>query len=118
VNPFAQFFTSTDYLSIIPAVQLALFGCAILLFDAFEDFLFGGPQYRRRMVLIVVAAEVFAGIGLWKWWWVPGWLSGANGRGACRFCGGLAGSMACAFTSCTAFPEPAEPWPPGSSGVF
>ncbi len=66
MNPFAQFFTSTDYLSIIPAVQLALFGCAILLFDAFEDFLFGGPQYRRRMVLIVVAAEVFAGIGLWK----------------------------------------------------
>jgi len=66
VNPFSQFFTSTDYLTIIPAVQLALFGCAILLFDAFEDFLFGGPQHRKRLVFGVLAAEVFAGMGLVK----------------------------------------------------
>jgi len=66
VNPFSQFFTSTDYLTIIPAVQLALFGCAILLFDAFEDFLFGGPQHRKRLVFGVLAAEVFAGLGLVK----------------------------------------------------
>ena len=66
MNPFSQFFTSTDYLTIIPAVQLALFGCAILLFDAFEDFLFGGPQHRKRLVFGVLAAEVFAGMGLVK----------------------------------------------------
>ena len=66
MNPFAQFFTSTDYAAITPPVQLALFGCAILLFDAFEDFLFGGPKYRRRMVILVLAAEVFAGIALWQ----------------------------------------------------
>ena len=66
MNPFSQFFTSVDYLTIIPAVQLALFGCAILLFDAFEEFLFGGPQHRRRLVFGVIAAEVFAGMGLLK----------------------------------------------------
>jgi len=66
VNPFAQFFTLGDIFTIMPALQLALFGCAILLFDAFEEFLFGGPKYRRRMVILVLAAEVFAGMGLWK----------------------------------------------------
>ena len=28
-----QFFTGTDYFALVPAVMLALFGCAILLFD-------------------------------------------------------------------------------------
>ena len=29
----SQFYTTTDHFSIIPAIMLALFGCAILLFD-------------------------------------------------------------------------------------
>ena len=32
---FSQFYTTTDHFTIIPAVMLALFGCAILLFDFF-----------------------------------------------------------------------------------
>ncbi len=31
---FSQFYTSNDHFTIIPAVMLALFGCAILLFDS------------------------------------------------------------------------------------
>ncbi len=34
-----SFYTATDHFTIIPAVMLALFGCAILLFD----FLWSSP---------------------------------------------------------------------------
>ena len=30
-----SFYTSTDHFTIVPAIMLALFGCAILLFDFF-----------------------------------------------------------------------------------
>ena len=32
-NELSQFYTTTDHFTIIPAIMLALFGCAILLFD-------------------------------------------------------------------------------------
>ena len=82
MNPFSQFFTSTDIFTIMPAVQLALFGCAILLFDAFEDFLFGGSRQRSRLVLLVLAAEALAGAALVRQQWhlgPDGLISGFGG---------------------------------------
>ena len=61
---FSQFYTSTDHFTIIPAVMLALFGCAILLFDAFESFFFSGPRQRRWLLFFVVLAEIGTGVGL------------------------------------------------------
>jgi NADH-quinone oxidoreductase subunit N len=52
-----QFYTATDHFTIIPAILLAMFGCAILLFELWEF-----P--RKWMLLFVVLAEAFAGFGL------------------------------------------------------
>ena len=57
MNPFSQFFTATDHFTIIPAVMLALFGCAILLFDAFDAFFFAGPAAAGWLLLFVVLAR-------------------------------------------------------------
>ena len=62
----SQFYTSTDHFSIIPAIMLALFGCAILLFDAFDAFFFDGPRQRRWLLFFVVLAEIGTGIGLYR----------------------------------------------------
>jgi NADH-quinone oxidoreductase subunit N len=56
---FSQFYTSTDHFTIAPAIMLALFGCAILLFDFFP-FL----SRRRDLLILLVIAEAFAGYGL------------------------------------------------------
>ncbi len=63
---FASFYTSDDHFTIIPAVMLALFGCAILLFDAIRFFGFSDPRQRKGLVLFVVLAEGFTGLGLYK----------------------------------------------------
>ena len=39
-----QFYTSTDHFVLVPAIMLALFGCAILLFDF---LVFPDPQQRK-----------------------------------------------------------------------
>jgi len=59
----SQFYTSADHFTIIPAVMLALFGCAILLFDF---LIFPDPRQRKWLVLFVAAAEVFTGYGLYQ----------------------------------------------------
>jgi len=71
----SQFFTSTDQFTITPALMLALFGCAILLFDAFESFFFTDARQRRWLLFFVVIAEIGAGWGLFR---QQAWLS-ANG---------------------------------------
>jgi NADH-quinone oxidoreductase subunit N len=55
----SDFYTSTDHFTIAPALMMALFGCAILIFDFF-------PFLRRRKDLLVLlaVAEAFAGYGL------------------------------------------------------
>ncbi|HTS65515.1 MAG TPA: NADH-quinone oxidoreductase subunit N [Candidatus Acidoferrales bacterium] len=60
---FTQFFTANDYFTIIPAVMLALFGCAILLFDF---LLFPDPRHRKYLIVFVAIAEIFTGVGLVK----------------------------------------------------
>jgi NADH-quinone oxidoreductase subunit N len=63
---FSQFYTSTDHFTIIPAVMLTLFGCAILLFDVIPFLGFSDPRQRKGLITFVVLAEAFAGYGLWK----------------------------------------------------
>jgi NADH-quinone oxidoreductase subunit N len=57
----SQFYTSADHFTIIPAVMLALFGCAILLFDFLID-----PHQRKWLAIFVALAEGFAGFGLYR----------------------------------------------------
>jgi NADH-quinone oxidoreductase subunit N len=69
---FSQFYTSIDHFSIIPAVMLALFGCAILLFDF---LIFPDPRQRKWLLIFVALAEGFTGFGLYR---QHAWLA-ANG---------------------------------------
>jgi NADH-quinone oxidoreductase subunit N len=55
----SDFYTSTDHFTIAPAIMLALFGCAILLFDFFP-FL----KRRKDLLILLAVAEGFAGYGL------------------------------------------------------
>jgi|HigsolmetaAR201D_1030396.scaffolds.fasta_scaffold07568_2 proton-translocating NADH-quinone oxidoreductase, chain N len=57
----SQFYTSTDHFVLIPAIMLALFGCAVLLFDF---WLFPNPKHRKGLLVFVVLGLVFTGIGL------------------------------------------------------
>jgi NADH-quinone oxidoreductase subunit N len=56
-----SFYTSGDHFTIIPAIMLALFGCAILLFDF---ILFPDPRQRKWLLIFVVLAEGFTASGL------------------------------------------------------
>jgi NADH-quinone oxidoreductase subunit N len=76
---YAQFYTSTDHFTIIPAVMLALFGCAILLFDF---LVFPDPKQRKWLLIFVVLCEAFTGFGLWRqqsYFLANGPLSGFQG---------------------------------------
>ena len=75
---FSQFYTLNDQFTITPAIILAMFGCAILLADF---LLFPDPRHRKYLVFGVLAAEVFAGSGLWK---QQDWLAT---HGATQFAG-------------------------------
>lgn len=56
----SQFYTGTDHFVLIPAIMLALFGCATLLFD------FLVPNQRRFLLVIVLAGLAFTGYGIWQ----------------------------------------------------
>jgi NADH-quinone oxidoreductase subunit N len=58
-----SFYTSTDHFVLVPAVMLALFGCAILLFDF---LVFPDPRHRKYLLCFLILGEGFAGFGLWK----------------------------------------------------
>src|SRR5713101_1986408 len=59
----SQFYTTTDHFVLIPAIMLALFGCAILLFDF---LVFPNPKQRKWLLLFVVLGLGFTGYGLWR----------------------------------------------------
>ena len=69
---FSQFYTANDHFTIIPAVLLALFGCAILLFDF---WIFPDPRQRKWLLIFVVLAEIFTGVGLYR---QQAWLAGQS----------------------------------------
>jgi NADH-quinone oxidoreductase subunit N len=58
-----QFYTSADHFVLVPAVMLALFGCAILLFDF---VVFPDPRQRKYLLFFLILGEGFAGYGLWN----------------------------------------------------
>jgi NADH-quinone oxidoreductase subunit N len=59
----SQFYTVSDHFCLIPAIMLALFGCAILLFDF---LVFPNPKHRKYLLLFVVLGLGFTGYGLWR----------------------------------------------------
>lgn len=63
---FSDFYTSNDHFTIIPAVMMALFGCAILLFDVIRALGFTDPRQRKGLVVFVILAEIFTGYGLYR----------------------------------------------------
>jgi NADH-quinone oxidoreductase subunit N len=58
-----QFYTGADHFVLVPAVMLALFGCAILLFDF---VVFPDPRQRKYLLFFLLLGEGFAGYGLWN----------------------------------------------------
>ena len=58
-----SYYTSLDHLVLLPAILLALFGCATLLFDF---LVFPEPKQRRYLVFFLAVGEVFAGYALWR----------------------------------------------------
>ncbi len=58
-----QFYTTTDHFVLTPAIMLALFGCAILLFDF---WVFPNPKQRKSLLLFVILGLGFTGYSLWK----------------------------------------------------
>jgi len=59
----SQFYTANDHFVLIPAIMLAMFGCAILLFDF---LIFPDPRQRKWLLLFVALGEIFTGAGLWR----------------------------------------------------
>ena len=59
----SEFYTSTDHFVLIPAIMLALFGCAILLFDF---LIFPAAKQRKWLLVFLVIGLAFTGTGLWR----------------------------------------------------
>ena len=57
------YYTAVDQFALLPALMLALFGCATLLFDF---WVFPEPKHRKWMLVFVVAGLAFAAGGLVK----------------------------------------------------
>ena len=58
-----QFYTANDHFVLAPAIMLALFGCAIPLFDCF--FVTDSRQ-RKYLVYLLLLGEGFTGFSLWR----------------------------------------------------
>jgi len=56
-----SYYSATDHFTIIPAVMMALFGCAILLFDF---LIFPDPRQRKWLLIFVALSEGFTGYAL------------------------------------------------------
>lgn len=59
----SEFYTSTDHFVLLPALMLALFGCATLLFDF---WVFPQEKQRKWLLLFLVLGELFAGVAYWR----------------------------------------------------
>jgi len=59
----SQFYTSTDHFVLVPAIMLALFGCAVLLCDF---FLFPEERQRKWLVGFVALGVALTGVALWR----------------------------------------------------
>jgi NADH-quinone oxidoreductase subunit N len=59
----SEFYTATDHFVLVPAIMLALFGCAVLLFDF---LIFPEPRQRKWLLVFLALGIVFTGAGLWR----------------------------------------------------
>lgn len=59
----SQYYTSTDHFVLLPALMLALFGCAVLIFDF---LLFKQPRYRKLLVVFTFVGLAFAAAALFR----------------------------------------------------
>jgi NADH-quinone oxidoreductase subunit N len=59
----SQYYSAYDHFALVPAIMLALFGCAILLFDF---WVFPEPKQRKYLLIFVILGEAFVGFSLWK----------------------------------------------------
>ncbi len=59
----SQFYSSTDHFVLIPAIMLALFGCAVLLFDF---WVFPDARQRKYLLIFVLIGLAFTSFGLWR----------------------------------------------------
>ncbi|MEX2262929.1 MAG: NADH-quinone oxidoreductase subunit N [Bryobacteraceae bacterium] len=59
----SEFYTTNDHFVLVPAIMLALFGCAILLFDF---LLFPDPKDRKWLLGFFIGGLAFTGYGLWR----------------------------------------------------
>jgi NADH-quinone oxidoreductase subunit N len=58
-----NFFTSQDHFVLAPAIMLALFGCAVFLFDF---LVFPNPKQRKYLIVFLAMGLGFAGWELWQ----------------------------------------------------
>ncbi|MCW5981259.1 MAG: NADH-quinone oxidoreductase subunit N [Bryobacteraceae bacterium] len=59
----SEFYTATDHYVVVPAIMLALFGCAVLLFDF---WMFPQARHRKYLLLVLIGGEIFTGVHLWR----------------------------------------------------
>lgn len=59
----SPFYSATDHFALKPAILLALFGCAILIFDF---LLFPRPNQKRWLILFVLIGLGFTSHSLWQ----------------------------------------------------
>lgn len=59
----AGLYTGIDHFVLLPAILLALFGCATLLFDF---WVYPTPAQRKRLVWFLVIGELFAGLAYFR----------------------------------------------------
>lgn len=58
-----SYYTSQDHFVLVPAIMLALFGCAVFLFDF---LIFPSAKQRKYLLFFLVLGLAFAGLGLWQ----------------------------------------------------
>jgi NADH-quinone oxidoreductase subunit N len=58
-----SYYTAIDNLALLPALMLALFGCATFLFDF---WVFPEPKQRKWLLGFVIVGLFFAGLGLYR----------------------------------------------------
>ncbi|MBI3471006.1 MAG: NADH-quinone oxidoreductase subunit N, partial [Candidatus Solibacter usitatus] len=64
MNPISQYYTATDHFVLVPAIMLALFGCAILLLDT---WIIPNPSQRKWLLPVFVLPGLgLTGFALWR----------------------------------------------------
>src|SRR2546430_1704254 len=60
----SQYFTDIDYFVLLPAILLAMFGCATLLFDVL--FFRNSKDRKFLLLLVVIPGLIMTGVSLWR----------------------------------------------------